>query len=91
MLNAVAHKQKSQQKIVLKYNDVVFIDRDLFVNETEGMLLTKCYLFKEAGTKVDLVIARDLIRPITDEELEHLNTQVVDTEIIPENSFTDQS
>ena len=91
VLTAVAHKKKSQQKVVLKYNDVVFIDRDLFGSETESMLLTKCYLFKEGGVKVDLVIARDLIRPISDEEVAHLNAYVDDPAIVPENSFTEQS
>lgn len=39
-------------------------------------MLTKCYLFKMGGVKVDLVIARNLLRVIGDEELKALSMQV---------------
>lgn len=62
---------------MLNYNDVVYIDRDLFINgeDKARVLLTKCYLFKQGGIKVDLVVAREFLRIITDEELEALNLQ----------------
>jgi hypothetical protein len=60
---------------MLRYNDVVYIDKDLFINgeDKASVLLTKCYLFKEGGVKVDLVIARQFLRVISPEELELLN------------------
>lgn len=62
---------------MLNYNDVVYIDRDLFINgeDMSSVLLTKCYLFKEGGIKVDLVVAREFLRIISVEELEALNLQ----------------
>ena len=39
-------------------------------------MLTKCYLFKQGGVKVDLVIAKNLLRVIGNEELEALNMQI---------------
>ena len=39
-------------------------------------MLTKCYLFKIGGVKVDLVIAKNLLRVIGDEELKALSMQV---------------
>jgi hypothetical protein len=55
----------------------VYIDRDLFINgeDKKSVLLTKCYLFKQGGIKVDLVIAREFLRIISEEELEALNLQ----------------
>lgn len=77
VLNALSNQQRIQQKIVLKYNDVVYIDKDLFINGEDKaiVLLTKCYLFKQGGIKVDLVIAREFLRIISEEELEALNLQ----------------
>jgi hypothetical protein len=64
VLSSAGNRQT--QKIILRCDDVVYIDRDLFVDgERESdMLLTKCFIYRDDGSKVDLVIARNLIQVI---------------------------
>ena len=51
------------QKVLLEPNEVVFIERDLFVVDlaVRDLLLTKCYMYQQDGTRLDMVIARELI------------------------------
>jgi hypothetical protein len=66
---------------LLACNEVVYIDRDLYAQgNNKPVLLTKCYFFVEGGMKIDIVVARNLLRVIDSEEIASLQKTEVSYE-----------